>query len=300
MAIERWGSLSVRDHLDTADLVANVLLYDRLVMPVMSSHDERDERAYWIAQGWDPDLQRKRLDQLEELAICRPWNAERRAMFKTRLELLNAEREDARHIDAFAMTRAMLALEPIKEKLADVDHVEVIAAYNSAAAATQDFGIAPAGANLSQQALLLTRRLALPALDDAEDNLRLAMELSRDKSFRAKRAALFEWQEQMVEKGLAPEAAVGLLVKLTDQYNEAVEAAKVKLGWKLAFTLFKAGLGFATGGLLGAGASAALSLVQFATLDGKLAIEPGTAAPAAMFHDIEAKFGLPLTGGPPH
>jgi hypothetical protein len=85
MTIERWGSLSVSDHIDTASLAANVLLYDRLVLPVMAGQADRDERAYWKARGWNPDLQRKRLDQLDELAICRPWNAERRATFKTRL-----------------------------------------------------------------------------------------------------------------------------------------------------------------------------------------------------------------------
>jgi hypothetical protein len=36
MSIERWGSLSVADHTDTAALAVNVLLYDRLVLPVMT------------------------------------------------------------------------------------------------------------------------------------------------------------------------------------------------------------------------------------------------------------------------
>ena len=54
MAFERWGSLSVDDHVDTASLVANVLMYDRLVVPAMTPQADRDERAYWVTHGWDP------------------------------------------------------------------------------------------------------------------------------------------------------------------------------------------------------------------------------------------------------
>ena len=34
MARERWGSFSVRDHLNTRALATDVLLYDRLIFPV--------------------------------------------------------------------------------------------------------------------------------------------------------------------------------------------------------------------------------------------------------------------------
>ena len=54
MAIERWGSLSVADHTDVHALVANVLLYDRLVMPMFTAADDRDERAYWMEKAGTP------------------------------------------------------------------------------------------------------------------------------------------------------------------------------------------------------------------------------------------------------
>jgi hypothetical protein len=47
MLIERWGSLSVLDHIDAASLATNVLVYDRLVFPVMAARPDRDDRAYW-------------------------------------------------------------------------------------------------------------------------------------------------------------------------------------------------------------------------------------------------------------
>jgi hypothetical protein len=43
--------LSVDDHVDTKALVANVLLYDRLVAPVWTEEGDRDERAYWDSRG---------------------------------------------------------------------------------------------------------------------------------------------------------------------------------------------------------------------------------------------------------
>jgi hypothetical protein len=294
MGIERWGSLSVSDHIDAASLAANVLLYDRLILPVMTSQPDRDERAYWEGQGWNPELQRKRLDQLQELAICRPWNASRREVFRSRMAELRAERDDAQHIDSYQMTRRILAQEQVLEKIPGVQHVDVIAAYNSGAALGADFLLAPPPSGVAAQAYVLARRLAVFDLPKPEESLGLASELSRDEDFRVKRATLFDWQEQMALKGVPADAAASMLSDMTDAYNAAVLAATHKVRWKLAFTVFGIGLGFATGGAAGAGASAVLALMQFAALDRTPAIEPGRSAPAAMFHDIEARLGIVL------
>ena len=63
---------------------------------------------------------------------------------------------------------------------------------------------------------------------------------------------------------------------MVDRYNEKVEQASGKVLWKLAFTIFGAGLGFFTGGPLGATAGAALSLIQFTTLDLKPRLSQAT------------------------
>ena len=41
-----------------------------------------------------------------------------------------------------------------------------------------------------------------------------------------------------------------------------------------------------------AAASAALTLIQFAMLDGKPAVEAGSSQPAAMFHDLDTRLGI--------
>jgi hypothetical protein len=298
MLIERWGSLSVSDHVNTSALVANVLLYDRLVVPVMVDQPDRDERAYWCAHGWDPDLQERRLDQLGPLAIRRPWNTQRREQYRTRAMQLAAEQADAKHIDALGLTRRLLAQEQVVELPAGVAHVEVIGAYNSTRGVRHDYRLTDRQDHLSSQALLITRRLALPAGADREHALSTAIKLSQEPEFRSKRAELFEWQATTLTNGYPPEVAVERLAELSAEYNGLVKAASGKVRWKLAFTLCGIGLGFATGGVLAGGAAAALSLVQFALLDREPAVEPGTSRPAAMFHDIRSRVGAELTAKP--
>jgi hypothetical protein len=61
MPVERWGALSVKDHLDTQALVADLLMYDRLVFPVFSRHGERTR---WRGEKWDPELQEQLIEDL--------------------------------------------------------------------------------------------------------------------------------------------------------------------------------------------------------------------------------------------
>lgn len=87
MAIERWGALSVADHKDLSTLVANVLLYNRLVIPMYTEADDRDELKYWNNKGWDPDGQLTRRKQLGELAIECAWDKNRRQSYKDRYQV---------------------------------------------------------------------------------------------------------------------------------------------------------------------------------------------------------------------
>jgi hypothetical protein len=48
---EVWGTFSVKDHCKQRAFVAEVLLYDRLVIPYPPNEQER---ARWASQGWDP------------------------------------------------------------------------------------------------------------------------------------------------------------------------------------------------------------------------------------------------------
>jgi hypothetical protein len=294
MTFERWGALSVADHVDTAGLVANVLLYDRLVVPVATEQPDRDELGYWNAQGWAPDLQHRRLEQLGDLAIRRPWDVERRALFRSRMDEFRGLSRERAYVDAQGMTRRILAHEHQVEKPPNVHHVQVIPAYNSVEGLQEDFVVDDTKKEIAAQAFLLSRRLVLPDPPDVEDALRVAIELSQDAEFRAKRADLFDWQENVASRGIPAQAVVEELGSMAEAYNDCVARAHTKIKTRFAFTLFGIGLGFATGGLVGAAAGAALALVQFVTLDRKPAVEAGSATPAAMFHDVTERIGLSL------
>lgn len=297
MAIERWGSLSVRDHVNTEEMIANVLLYDRLVMPVFTEEQfhRQDERAYWEKQKWDPDLQSKRLMQLGELAIRKPWDTERRVKYKKRVDELRAEKAD--EIDYFGITQEIIGSkdELRKVKLPEnVTSATTVAAYNSEAGFREDFAVGKPEANLAEQAYLLGRELVVPAIVDLEDSLKRAIDLSLEDDFRVKRARLFNWQEEFAErKRLTAEQAVDEIALMTKDYNLAVTKAYDEVKKKCAFTLFGVALtvaGIGTSVLIPV-AGIALGLVRFVTLDAKPVIQAGDAEPAAMFHDIRRKIG---------
>jgi len=84
MTIERWGSLSVADHKDITGLITNVLLYDRLVMPMFTDCGDRDEEAYWKDMGWNRELQLSRRKQLDGLIVEIAWDKNRRKAYSDR------------------------------------------------------------------------------------------------------------------------------------------------------------------------------------------------------------------------
>jgi hypothetical protein len=293
MPFERWGSLSVDDHVDSQAMAANVLLYDRLVIPVMTEQPDRNERAYWESHGWDPDLQADRLEQLGDLAVPRPWDRARRQAYRNRVAALEAEQHDASAIDHKHVTRMILAQEKVVDKPVGVDGVVVVAAYNSLSALNDDFPVVDAKDHIAAQAYLLSRRLAVPDLP-AHVLVDECVKLSADQEFRARRMDLFDWQELAAARKWSPEETVQRVSEMTDRYDARVNEAFATVRWRFAFTLFGIGVGFATGGPIGAGAAAALSLVQFVKLDSKPAIEAGSCQPAAMFHDIDTRLGIKL------
>jgi len=293
MSFERWGSLSVDDHVDAQAMAANILLYDRLVIPVMTEQPDRNERAYWESHGWDPDLQTDRLEQLGDLAVPRPWDKTRRQVYRHRLAELKAEQHDAQAIDHKYVTRMILAQEKVVNKPSGVDGVVVVAAYNSLSALSDDFPVVDAENHVAAQAYLLSRRFAVPDLP-AHVLVDECVKLSADEEFRARRRDLFDWQELAATRKWSPAETVERVSEMTDRYNVRVREAVGKVRWRFAFTLFGIGLGFATGGPIGASAAAALSLVQFAKLDSQPPIEAGSSQPAAMFHDIDTRLGIKL------
>lgn len=70
---ELWGTFSVGDHLRRRPFVADVLLYDRLIVPTPPDSDT-DEQKRWRTMGWKPHRQKRILDLIASENLIRvPW-----------------------------------------------------------------------------------------------------------------------------------------------------------------------------------------------------------------------------------
>ncbi len=288
---ERWGSLSVDDHNDELALATSVLLYDRVVVPELTEADDREERAYWSAKGWNPDKQALVLAELGDLAVRTPWGAVARQQWRDWMEALRTQQDHDGRSPGFTLTRRVLANPRFTRRSAGV---VVIPAYSSFQAASMDYDIGPAADARTAQATLIMRRLVAPD-GDGRESLLAAIDLSKDPQFQRKRRDLFEWQENRTA-GKTDESAVRRLAELNDQYNEMVEKQYRTVRTRAVFAavtvgLTLAGAGAGPGAMMLAFGSAVVTLAQFVALDAGTTPEAGL-HPAAMFHDIEDKVKL--------
>jgi hypothetical protein len=190
-----WGTFAVNDHLQTGAFLREVLLFDRLVVPVPSSDVER---ARWSApnpndptESWKPDRQDQLLAVLgtqsspgyngAKLVVPAPWDQARWQAARSKpevAEMIHAE-------SGWDATRMIVAQD---EKFPGI--VEAIAAYPSASACRADIQLAddPAGLGAADALVMLARPLLVPAGDgqDEFETLREAIDLAAElKSERA-------------------------------------------------------------------------------------------------------------------
>lgn len=304
MAFERWGSLSVRDHLNLDTLVANVLLYDRLVIPVP---DGIDGFARWNQEKWEPHRQQDIIAKLGELAVTRKWSIDRDQAYE-KLRLATDLQYDVTRVMAkeqdelpYHITRMLLAQEEKLELPSGVSDATVVATYNSAAEFTKDCGIdtvesvrGTKGAE-HRLAVVFHNEIVLPAIRDSEDALMRAIDLSMQDEYRKKRQEYYAWQRQLAAAEVPPEAAIREMGILINEYNALAAKALRKVRRKCAFTVGGITLTLAGAVLSGnplPAAGALLTFVSYKTFDSMPTISKERCQPAAMFHDArEALLG---------
>ena len=71
---ELWGTFSVRDHLRERPFLAEVLLYDRLVIPIPPT-EEHVEWERWEQNNWNPQRLKELLPVLGEIAYPVEWTS---------------------------------------------------------------------------------------------------------------------------------------------------------------------------------------------------------------------------------
>jgi hypothetical protein len=208
-ARELWGTFAVNDHCRTNAFAREVLLFDRLVLPVPANEGERGR---WLrpnpgneAETWDPErqelllkllgTQREKASSGAQLVWTAPWDEER-----WNLERSRSERADLiSRYDAFYTTRMILAMD---EDLPGV--IEAVAAFPSRGACRNELipRDDPIYGNVTaaEALVILAVPLLVPAGDEGKDfgPLRAAIDLARDPRFIQQRHAYHNWMRSFV------------------------------------------------------------------------------------------------------
>jgi hypothetical protein len=96
---ELWATFSVKDHRRRGAFIAEVLLYDKLMIPVVPTEMDvpaevaKAQWARWIENDWAPLRQTRVVEVLKDRAELIPWTPDR----ETEWAALRQSFADARH-----------------------------------------------------------------------------------------------------------------------------------------------------------------------------------------------------------
>jgi hypothetical protein len=308
---ERWGAFSVRDHISIAPFVSEVLLYDRLIIPVPDPDDKQAE-VDWANQGWQPealheclDVLKVKTDRADGLALTVPWDNSKRERFKSQMSMAAALATQQRnpdqgyYMDSFQMTRTLLKDEFRPALPPGVSKAWTVAAYASTKAFQEDVPKSQ-GDRGTRLAVLLSHRFLTPTQSDPKhEMLKRAVDLAVTDDFRRKRSRFYEWQEDIIQEEISDAKAIEELEQILTAYNEATRKAFDEVVEKYAFTVIPIGLTVAGAvlagpgpGLLIAGALGLVELTRFWKFDRKPVIADGDLDAAAMVHDARKLLSL--------
>ena len=289
-----------------APFVTEVLLYDRLIIPVPDPKDRP-----WPKE-WEPELLQHCLNILkvkkkdeDGLALTVPWDSSKRERFKNRMSMGSAlatqqrDPEKTYYMDPFEMTRALIKDEFLPALPPGVSKAWTVAAYPSADAFRREVSISDPDRK-TRLATLLSHRFFTPVGSDPKhEMLKRAVDLATTDDFRRKRRRFYEKQEEIIQEEISDEKAIEEFEQLLSDYDKAIQKAFHNAIAKYAFTVIPIGLSM-TGailagketGLVIAAASGLVQLTRFWKFDRKPAIADGDLDAAAMIHDARKVLSL--------
>jgi len=254
MSKQVWGTFSVKDHCDPRAFVAEVLLYDRLVIPIPP--DEKEHKR-WAGAGWQPD----RLDTLleilgEERTHLVKWDKERQQNWKNRFEAGKQQAHDSGDW-AFAATRN----ECTAGLPRNVTGVQAVTNYTSVGQLEKELGLRTAKEGEmplygGAVTAILGHEFLIP--DDPkwshEELLRDAVELSSEPTFRRKRTSFWRWQREFLDdQGITDQSAIKDAVEemqdLLEEERAIVRKKRIKTCTQFAFLVGSITLGMLGGPL---------------------------------------------------
>jgi hypothetical protein len=134
MAREVWATYAINDHCVPRAFTADVMLYDRLVIPVPPDNPTDDDKKLWA--HYDVGRQQRMLETLGERARTVKWDSWQRQQWRARYEAAKAVAESTNTL-AFQMSRTQLTMGLPPE----VTAVEAVSSYRSYQEITEELKI---------------------------------------------------------------------------------------------------------------------------------------------------------------
>jgi hypothetical protein len=240
--VEIWASFSVFDHLKSGAFLSEVVMYDRLIVPVPPQAD-RAEWDRWEAEGWDPSRQQELLSVLGPVVRQVEWNQLRRDVWESNYR---EARSSAGQYLRQTLAGQMTAMGLFDVAPAMALPVVATSPYTSLDELTTDLGIRrevkPVSLPASTMSAVIGRELLLPR-DDSRSELDILREavhvVTREPDYRNARAALHERLRRFTRDGVTDAeslaAAVRELKQASDELERAVRKRRI---WVTARRLF--------------------------------------------------------------
>jgi len=250
--LQRWATFSVRAHRDLGSLSTDLLLYDKLILPVP---EDEEEFGRWVKNRWDPAKIADTVVKGAGRILAVPWTAELRKKFDEgwkQLQQLGAE-------VAYGYTGLIYATYPpaweeIRKSVYEDEKPKrkpaLFAGYQSPEEAKAELGLhfldqnmgavakdprtMPGGRPVDVMVALHVRRLVHePAVGNPGEAFEAAVSLAEDLAFQQARQGLFDWEDRLFVDGWDEDEAARELMGLQEAYRDAVRAhvLETRLRW---------------------------------------------------------------------
>ncbi|HEY3008579.1 MAG TPA: hypothetical protein VGJ63_11035 [Micromonosporaceae bacterium] len=245
-----WASFSVFDHLKPGAFLPEVVMYDRLIVPVPPQGD-RTEWDRWEAEGWDPTRQRELLSVLAPVAEQVEWTQLRRDVWKYNYQ---QARSSAGQYLRQSLAGAMTAAGLFDVVPAMALPVVATSPYTSLQELTRDLGIRreamPVPLPASTVSAVVGRELLLPD-DDSRSELDLLREavhvVTGEADYRNARVALHDRLRRFTRDGVTDveslKTAVRELKHASDEVERAVHKRRIWVNARRLFSFSQIVLG---------------------------------------------------------
>jgi len=201
---ELWATFSVKDHTRPGAFIAEVLLYDKLVIPVvptqadgLSADEAKKEWDRWKTASWDPARQTQVCALLKDRVETIPWTAERQIEWRQAMAGGFLAARDNGYFQsgsvlqrfAPALARTVVAVSQYT-KLVDLERESGIRRRREPLASLPD----------SALLAVLGFEFLVPEEPDQDDFrfLEEAVEVASEIGYREARRDLFSWQKKFV------------------------------------------------------------------------------------------------------